>query len=57
MEALAELLAAGAEVQCIDVRESWEHDAASLPGFRLMPLSKIQSWCATQRALVSLQMC
>jgi rhodanese-related sulfurtransferase len=42
---LAELLASGAPLQCIDVREPWEHETASLPGFKLLPLSRIQSWC------------
>ena len=44
--ALAELMAVGEpRLQCIDVREPWEHEAASLPGFKLYPLSRIQSWC------------
>ena len=46
VQELGEMLAAGAEgVQCVDVREQWEHDTARLPGFKLMPLSQIQTWC------------
>ena len=40
---LAELLAnddAAGSVQLIDVREEHEHEAASLPGFQLLPLSR-----------------
>jgi hypothetical protein len=40
---LAELLANGeaaANVQLLDVREEGEHEAASIPGFRLLPLSR-----------------
>ena len=43
---LGELLNSGEpRLQCIDVREPWEHETASLPGFKLYPLSRIQSWC------------
>ena len=43
---LAELLADGeaaANVQLLDVREEGEHQAASIPGFRLLPLSRSAS--------------
>lgn len=29
-----------ADVQLIDVREDFEHQTASLPGFKLMPMSR-----------------
>eukprot|EP00955_Chlamydomonas_euryale_P098813 365171-Chlamydomonas_euryale.AAC.17 len=32
------------DVQLIDVREPWEEETASLPFFRLFPLSKLQVW-------------
>ncbi|KAL6756620.1 parvulin-type peptidyl-prolyl cis-trans isomerase [Haematococcus lacustris] len=32
------------EVQLVDVREPWEAELASLPGFRLLPLSRFQEW-------------
>jgi hypothetical protein len=43
---LAELLAAGVPLQCIDVREQWEFDTAALPNFALRPLSSLSVWCA-----------
>ncbi len=33
------------DVQLIDVREEFEHQAASLPGFKLMPMSRHGSTC------------
>eukprot|EP00899_Mesostigma_viride_P000143 jgi/Mesvir1/10129/Mv06762-RA.1 len=51
VEELAALLAtvsvdpqSAREVQLVDVREPAEEDLASLPGFRLMPLSQFSSW-------------
>ncbi|CAL5224588.1 g7295 [Coccomyxa viridis] len=32
------------DVQLIDVREEFEHQTASLPGFKLMPMSRLQEW-------------
>ncbi|CAK0787620.1 hypothetical protein CVIRNUC_010842 [Coccomyxa viridis] len=32
------------DVQLIDVREDYEHQTASLAGFKLMPMSKLQEW-------------
>jgi len=32
------------DVQLIDVREGWEAEVASLPGFTLMPLSQFGDW-------------
>jgi rhodanese-related sulfurtransferase len=35
------------EVQFIDVREQWEADTASLPRFKLLPMSQASSWAPT----------
>ncbi|KAL6784936.1 PIN3 [Auxenochlorella protothecoides x Auxenochlorella symbiontica] len=32
------------DVQCIDVREEWEASIASIPGFQLFPLSRMEEW-------------
>lgn len=32
------------QVQLVDVREEWEHQTASLPGFQLLPLSQFGAW-------------
>ena len=48
---LAELLAddeAAASVQLLDVREEGEHEAASIPGFRLLPLSRCARDCCAR---------
>ena len=48
VQELAEVLAAaqaGAEgYEFVDVREPWEEDLASLPGFQLLPLSRCVAW-------------
>jgi rhodanese-related sulfurtransferase len=31
-------------LQCLDVREEWEHQTASLAGFQLRPLSRMSEW-------------
>ena len=41
------------DVQLIDVREDFEHQTASLPGFKLMPMSR-QGSALLQSPLVSL---
>jgi len=48
---LSELLASATtdaslleDYQLIDVREPWEADIASLPGFQLLPLSRFEEW-------------
>lgn len=42
MDELATLLEAGEadKVQCVDVREEWEASTASIPSFKLLPLSR-----------------
>ena len=45
-----EAQSAGNAVQCIDVREEWEHQTASLAGFQLRPLSRMAEWCAARGA-------
>ena len=47
-EAFAKLREAGEVLQCIDVREEWEHQTASLAGFQLRPLSRMSEWCAAR---------
>ena len=47
-EAFAKLREAGAVLQCIDVREEWEHQTASLAGFQLRPLSRMSEWCVAR---------
>ncbi len=39
--ALADLIAGGAAVYLIDVREPWEHELAALPGSVLVPLGEL----------------
>ena len=41
VEELKALLDAGEELQLLDVREAWEHEAAALPGARLIPLMEL----------------
>jgi hypothetical protein len=45
-EALAAAAASGEApaLQLVDVREEWEAEVASLPGFRLLPLSRAEEW-------------
>ena len=31
-------------LQLVDVREEWEWETASIPGFKLFPLSKFEDW-------------
>ena len=38
---LADQLAAGERVYLLDVRQPWEHEAAALPGSRLIPLDEL----------------
>jgi rhodanese-related sulfurtransferase len=38
---LAALRAAGTPVYLLDVRQPWEHEAAALPGDRLIPLDQL----------------
>ena len=38
---LAPRLAEGSAPRLLDVREAWEHDVASLPGARLVPLGEL----------------
>ncbi len=45
VEELAKILAdKDSKVQLIDVREESEAEIASIPGFKLYPLSKYESW-------------
>src|SRR5947209_11143663 len=38
---LADMLARGASVHLVDVRQPWEHDTASLPQSQLIPLDQL----------------
>ena len=44
---LAERLRAGDSVDLLDVREPWEHAAASIPGARLVPLGQLEQLAHT----------
>jgi adenylyltransferase/sulfurtransferase len=41
VQQLAEKLAVGEPVQLIDVRKTWEHETASIPGSILIPLDQL----------------
>jgi Rhodanese-related sulfurtransferase len=44
---LAQRLAAGDDVQLLDVREDWEYAFNRIPGSRLCPMSRLPEWAAT----------
>ncbi len=54
VETLAfKLATADSDLQLIDVREPWELEKASLPGFLNFPLSQFEQWATTLTQVLS----